>query len=348
MVTSTLANTLKATAPDERVWRGSDFSQSSSWVTQIGSEVIADLTALAQTLPLPSEGLLDCDLTSKTSPRLSQFFQAVSKDLTAGKGFALLRGVPADDPELLRRVFWLVAHHLGTPVMQNAQGEVLSEVFDRYAGAERGVDTRGYESNDELRFHCDGGDCIGMSCVRQSPIPCTNGLVSLFAIYEEMLLSHPQHLAVLERGYALYARKEKGDAESTAKLGKVSDSRIPVFAWQNGYMSAWLNIQLSELAAAVSGQSMTDEEVAALQCVEQVAEQTHMKLSFVQQPGDILWVNNLAVMHRRNKYEDGSLPEEKRLLFRMWINFHDVQPVVRQHAALRGGIKGPMPTMVGP
>ena len=76
----------------------------------------------------------------------------------------------------------LVAHHLGTPVMQNARGEVLSEVFDRYAGAERGVDTRGYESNDELRFHCDGGDCIGMSCVRQSPIPCTNGLVSLFAI----------------------------------------------------------------------------------------------------------------------------------------------------------------------
>ena len=105
MVTSTLVNTLKATAPPERVWRGSDFSQSSSWVTQIDSEVIADLTALAQTLPLPSEGLLDFDLTSKTTPRLNQFFQAVSRDLTAGKGFALLRGVPADDPELLRRVF---------------------------------------------------------------------------------------------------------------------------------------------------------------------------------------------------------------------------------------------------
>ena len=71
--------------------------------------------------------------------------------------------------------------------MQNARGEILSLVTDRFAGAERGVDTRGYESNDELRFHCDGGDCIGMSCIRQAPEGGTNGLVSLFAIYNEIL-----------------------------------------------------------------------------------------------------------------------------------------------------------------
>jgi hypothetical protein len=63
---------------------------------------------------------------------------------------------------LLRRLFWVIGNNLGVPTMQNKRGQVLSEVFDRFDGAERVVDTRGYESSDELTFHCDGGDSIGL------------------------------------------------------------------------------------------------------------------------------------------------------------------------------------------
>ncbi|GIS18982.1 MAG: hypothetical protein CM15mP120_08980 [Pseudomonadota bacterium] len=115
-------------------------------------------------------------------PSVMSVLRTASADLAAGKGFVLLRGLNAKDTERLRRVFWVIGNGLGAPVMQNARGEILSLVTDRFAGAERGVDTRGYESNDELRFHCDGGDCIGMSCIRQAPEGGTNGLVSLFAI----------------------------------------------------------------------------------------------------------------------------------------------------------------------
>ena len=251
----------------------------------------------------------------------------------------------AQDPERLRRAFWIIGNGLGKPVMQNAKGEILSFVTDRFAGAERGVDTRGYESNDELRFHCDGGDCIGMSCVRQATEGGTNGLVSLFSIYNEILVKYPQHLEVLHQGYPLYSRKEKGDAESTKKLGKVQQKRIPVFAWHEERMSAWLNILLAELASQVSGQAMTEAEAEALACVEAIAEQSDMQLTFKQQPGDVLFVNNLAVMHRREKYVDAADESEKRLLYRMWINLHETQPVVAQHAALRRGIRGPCPVI---
>jgi alpha-ketoglutarate-dependent taurine dioxygenase len=70
-----------------------------------------------------------------------------------------------------------------------------------------------------------------------------------------------------------------------------------------------------------------------------------MQLTFKQEPGDVLFINNLAVMHRREKYHDVQDEAQKRMLYRMWINLHRSQPVIAQHAALRRGIRGPRPVI---
>ena len=36
---------------------------------------------------------------------------------------------------------------------------------------------------------------------------------------------------------------------------------------------------------------------------------------------------------------------QKRMLYRIWINLHQAQPVVAQHSALRRGIRGPSPVI---
>ena len=329
---------------DSRGWRSADLVDS-PWITQLSSDEIGALYEMAGSLSSDHASWLHFDPQQIIQPSLSELLANASNELARGRGFVLLRGLDANDSDRLRRVFWVIGNGLGEPVMQNAKGEVLSIVADRFAGAERGVDTRGYESNDELRFHCDGGDCIGMSCVRQAPEGGTNGLVSLYSIYNEILASYPQHLETLAQGYALYSRKENGDAESTKSLGKVQQTRIPVFAWQNGRMSAWLNIQLAELAAEVSGRAFTSAERDALTCVEEVANRSDMQLTFKQEPGDVLFISNLAVMHRREKYFDSPDTARKRMLYRMWINLHRSQPVVDQHSALRRGIRGPTPVI---
>ena len=333
---------------DARAWRGAELA-ASDWITHLADSEVGALYDLAAALPADESVWLDFDRRRIVDPALDTVLRRASFELAMGKGFVLLRGLDADDTERLRRVFWIIGNGLGEPVMQNAKGEVLSIVVDRFSGAERGVDTRGYESNDELRFHCDGGDCIGMSCVRQAPEGGANGVVSLFSIYNEILSSYPEHLDALMQGYSLYSRKEKGDTESTKKLGKVQQKHIPVFAWHylhgKGRMSAWLNIKLAELAAEVSGKAMTDAEREALACVEALALQPELQLTFSQQPGDVLFVNNLAVMHRREKYYDAPDENKKRMLYRMWINLHESQPVVAQHAALRRGIRGSKPVI---
>lgn len=337
-------DTLSRQITDARAWRGAELADA-DWITHLGPDEIEALYDMAAALPNRPADWLDFDLAQVMGSGVANTLRTASEALATGRGFVLFRGLDATDTERARRVFWIIGNGLGRPVMQNARGEVLSVVADRFAGAERGVDTRGYESNDELRFHCDGGDCIGMSCVRQAQQGGGNGLVSLFAVYNEILAKHPQHLDVLRQGYPLYARKEKGDAESTQRLGKVQQNRIPVFAWHEGHMSTWLNIQLVELAAEVSGQSFSEGERKALACVEAVANRADMQLTFKQEPGDVLFINNLAVMHRRDKYHDAKDESQYRMLYRMWINLHQSQPVVAQHAALRRGIRGPSPVI---
>ena len=329
---------------DVRAWRGAELADA-DWITHLATDEIDALYGMAESLPSDASAWLNFDSSAKLQAPLADMLRAASSELANGRGFVLLRGLDANNVERLRRVFWIVGNGLGVPVMQNARGEILSIVADRFAGAKRGVDTRGYESNDELRFHCDGGDCIGMSCIRQAPQGGTNGLVSLFAVYNEILASYPQHLEHLVQGYPLYSRKEKGDAESTKNLGKVQQARIPVFGWHEGRMSTWLNIQLAELAAEVSGQGFSDAERDALACVEAVANRPDMQLTFKQQPGDVLFINNLAVMHRRERYHDAPDDAQKRMLYRMWINLHEPQPVIAKHAALRRGIRGPNPVI---
>ena len=329
----------------QRAWRSGEFSGESDWVTELSEVEIQAFRDAAAKLPANSSDWLNFDLSDLVSEAVSARLVSISDELTKGKGFCLLRGMGAEDAALLRRVFWIIGNGLGEPVMQNTRGEVLSEVFDRFAGQPRDADTRGYESSDELRFHCDGGDCIGLACIRPASVGGASGLVSLLAIFNEILEEAPAHLEVLARGFPLYSRKERDGSQEAAETGKVHEQRIPVFAVRNGYMSAWSNIKLNELVAEVSGWCFTDEESAALRYFEGIAEREEMKLSFMQAPGDILWINNLAVMHRRDNYEDAADPAKRRKLYRMWMNLHDAQPVVPIHAALRQGIPGKRPVI---
>ena len=327
-----------------RAWRSSDFAGFEDVVNSLTANEMRDLERAAHGLPDRSSDWLDFPIDRGPTERMTD----LAAELRDGRGFVILRGLDASDTEVLRRMFWLIGNHLGKPVMQNARGEILSEVYDRFAGAPRGIDSRGYESNDELRFHCDGGDCIGLGCVRPSPTGGESGLVSLAAIYNELLAHYPEHLEALYRGFPLYVRKEtEGDGEST-RSASVSDRRIPVFAVQEGQWSAWLNMVLAEHAFEATGATMDLAARAALDRLEEIAERPEMRIRFTMQPGDVLWVHNLAVMHRRDRYDDAPDPGQRRLFYRMWTNLHEPRDIVPEYKALRQGIRGPSPTIVGP
>ncbi|HPU51607.1 MAG TPA: TauD/TfdA family dioxygenase [Burkholderiaceae bacterium] len=102
-------------------------------------------------------------------PLLGPRLKSIRHDILHGRGFVLLRGWPSGERTMAQNacVFRGIGAHLGEALSQNAKGHVLGHV------ANLGLDysdptTRGYQTRAELRFHTDGGDIVGLLCIRPS------------------------------------------------------------------------------------------------------------------------------------------------------------------------------------
>ncbi len=61
--------------------------------------------------------------------------------------------------------------------------------------------------------------------------------------------------------------------------------------------------------------SLTARQVEALDAIEAIAQATQLEIQ--TQAGDMHFINNLAVLHRREGFANGAAPLEKRHLVRM-------------------------------
>ena len=71
-------------------------------------------------------------------------------------------------------------------------------------------------------------------------------------------------------------------------------------------------------------------------------------LGVLEQPGDILFLNNWVTFHRRSEFEDHEEPARKRHLLRIWLsvpNSRPLNPMYRDNygateaGAIRGGMR---------
>jgi hypothetical protein len=61
--------------------------------------------------------------------------------------------------------------------------------------------------------------------------------------------------------------------------------------------------------------SVTPRQLEALDAIEAIARATELQIR--TQAGDMHFINNLAILHRRDSFVDGQSPTEKRHLVRM-------------------------------
>jgi hypothetical protein len=62
-------------------------------------------------------------------------------------------------------------------------------------------------------------------------------------------------------------------------------------------------------------QGASPAQCASLDIIESIAERNHLKLKL--QPGDVLFFNNLGLLHSRKRYNDA--PGHSRHLVRLWL-----------------------------
>jgi hypothetical protein len=136
------------------------------------------------------------------------------RELSAGRAFVLIRGFPLD---LLSEAETELAYvglglHLGTPVSQNAAGDLLGHVRDTGVARDSPA-VRLYATNERQDFHCDGSDLVGLLCLKTAKAGGESKIVSSMAVYNEMLARRPDLVEVLRQPFAWDRNDEQSPGE---------------------------------------------------------------------------------------------------------------------------------------
>ena len=90
---------------DRRAWRGEDLVGDEAWVVFLEENVVSDLTAVAQSMPDDTAAWLIQNYSAELNDETRSVLRSAGLELGDGRGFTLLRGVSAENPDVLRKVF---------------------------------------------------------------------------------------------------------------------------------------------------------------------------------------------------------------------------------------------------
>ncbi len=136
------------------------------------------------------------------------------RDLSAWRASVLIRGFRVDllsgaDTELACVRLGL---HLGTPVSQNAAGDLLGHVRDTGVVRDSPAVCL-YATSQRQDFHCDGSDLAGLLCLKTARSGGESKIVSSMAVYNEMLARWPDLVQVLRQPFAWDRNDEQSPGE---------------------------------------------------------------------------------------------------------------------------------------
>ena len=297
--------TQKITGP--AAWRGCDLYEDDAWIHHLSAASIEALDTALQQVKSSGLTLEQLDRGDFPLPELSADLARFSRELEHGRGFLLLRGFPVErySEADLRIVYFGLGLNLGIPVRQNPRGDLLGEVIN--AGDPTRKETRVYETNSHLPFHTDPSDVVGLLCLRRARSGGLSSLVSVAAVYNELLERYPQYLGVFYRP-VYYAH-----------LGEDFPSRSPLFSYHAGKLGFRYLRQYIELGHEIMQTPLTRVEIEALDILDSIIAEPRMRLDMMLEPGDLQFANNYMVLHSRTQFEDHEDAKMRRKMLRLWL-----------------------------
>ena len=320
---------LKSPITGPAAWRGADLVNDPSWMQVLTAQEIDTLDAAlahvkAKGLKFPDFGPQDFPL-GPWAPTLKKH----SEELENGRGFSVLRGLPVErySEDDIRILCYGIGLHMGVPVRQNPRGDLLGLVMN--VGDVSQKSTRVYETNLYLPYHSDPSDVVGLLCVRKAKQGGLSSLVSVAAIYNEILRNHPQYLALYYRTWYF------------SHLCEDLPSLSPIFSHHQGKLSCRYLRQYIELGHEIRQLPLSRVEIEALDLFDHIMHQEDLRLSMLLEPGDLQFANNYAVLHSRNAFEDHGAAERNRMMLHLWLKMPNARTLAPEFPG-RNGFPAPM------
>lgn len=288
--------------------------QIDAWMVTLSDDSIRELSGAADAAM--AAGLPMGELT-RGSFRLPQLARAVDQwryRLAHGTGFVVVRGLPVSEwgEEKASYVFWGLGHHLGCPGAQNASEELLGHV--RNYGDTGEALVRQYRTTENIDFHCDAADVVGLLCLQDAMEGGQSRIVSSVAVFNRLVRERPELAARLFEPYALDRRDENAPGEP----GWFPIQ--PCCFGEDGVLRTFYHSEYFRSAARHEDVTIDETGRRALEAYDRICSDPDVHLDMWLQPGDMQFISNHTVVHARTGYRDWPEPERKRHLLRLWLS----------------------------
>jgi len=299
-------------------WRGTDFEDASAYremLTKRETDEIESAVQHARSTGRPLGALQKSDFPLPTlEPKLRRWRDA----LRDGRGFQIIGGVPVEalGTEGAEIFFWCFGLHFGIPGAQNPQGDLLGHVRDTGAPADGSV--RQYRTNEDIDFHCDLADVVGLLCLRGAKEGGRSRIVSSVTAYNELLTRRPDLASRLYEPVLMDTKGEGGVPYLPIVPCAHAAGELRTF-WHIGYFRSVSRYQ--------SAPPMDERTREALDLYDEIMNEDGVALEMDFLPGDIQLLSNHTIAHGRTGFVDHDTAEDKRHLLRLWLSLDGRLPL---------------------
>jgi len=339
------------------VWLGKDIKNSKRWIRDLPKSAAAELDAALKVVK--AKGLAWSQITRQDFPLsgLDGLLADIAEELENGCGIMKLRGMPVDeyDEDDVRRLYFGLGTHLGTPVFQNRSGELMRAIRDEGAHVGRTYgqtkDQKGTTflssyartlTNGGLRFHTDRTDVVGLLCVRQARAGGVSTLASTPAIHNAILAKRPDLLDALFTDYWRSRFGEEGTGKDGASTTRATAYPLPTFGVRDGKFTSHYSLTFIEAAQmAPDVPKLTAAQKEAIDVLMETAQELCFEMTL--EPGDLQLINSHVTYHGRTPFEDDASTGHDRLLLRLWLTMGNNRPLPRGHEILWRSIEAGQP-----
>ena len=328
-------------------WQGEVLAgEPGTWTYTLCATEIAELDAAMRRTR--QQSVIDISDRTFELPTLEPVLKDIRRELLQGRGFVLIRGLPVSDYSLEEsaRIYWGLGSHLGHARSQNAKGHLLGHVCDlgdRYDAFGNPAKARIYQTRVRQKFHTDSTDFVGLLCLQAARSGGESSICSSVSIHDEM---YRRDKTLWARMYAPFWRDRRGEVPP----GKQPYYPMAAFHYHAGLLSTIYARDYMESCERFEGlPPMDNEQVAALDLFDSIAQDPKFRLDMVFEPGDMQFLHNHQVLHARADFEDWPDVKRRRHLLRLWLCPPDGRPLPESFLERylnidignRGGIVGP-------
>jgi hypothetical protein len=126
----------------------------------------------------------------------------------------------------------------------------------------------------------------------------------------------PDLLEEFYKGFVL--RRPESDAERMGRPALIG--KVPGFCYENGWLNCDFQHAYMRRAAEHGDTTIGPKQEAALGAFVAISNHPDVLLKMMLKPGDFQFINNRTILHGRAQFEDHGAKNERRHLYRLWIN----------------------------